>query len=324
MSNTCHVTPIKPTHSLPHRSFPSIKVGQKTSMLHHQILIGRTLAMGYMVVAMFICFSSAFVNLISVDAYGRMETNGTIAGWGFPMSSYSTRVKIGIWGSQGQHHTQESGASLSIGNIDLDRSSFNTIEAGFHVLPALYNNNGFHFFIRWTKDNYKSTGCYNLDCPGFVPPSGAALVPGQAVAPPSTYDREDRYITISLHTDPNTEDWVLYRDDLEKPSFLGHFPKEFCPKIWGIAPLVAWTGFVRYGNKEGGPAMGSGHFPEEGRKKAAYFKNIKLFDSKANVYDPSGLIRLVNKPSCYKVSDLMTAKKDGHMFYYGGPTGCVG
>ncbi|XP_044948575.1 uncharacterized protein LOC123398129 [Hordeum vulgare subsp. vulgare] len=302
-----------------------------------------------MVVAMLICFLFASGDLPSVDAYGRMRPNGTfltspssapfvlaarnkykgnndvrhVAGWVTPGSSYGARVKIGIWASQG-HHSQESGASIFISNVDQDEP-FNMIEAGFHVLPDLYNNNNVHFFVRWTKDDHKSTGCYNLDCHGFVPASGAALFPGQAVAPPSTYDRDDRYITISLHTDPNTRDWVLYRDDLHKPAFLGHFPKGLCPKLYGIAPGAGWIGFVDYQDRDrGGPAMGSGHFPQEGQRKAAYFKNIKLFDSKANVYDPSGLVRLVTNPKCFKVSELMHAKQDGYMFYYGGPAGCVG
>ncbi|CAM0943794.1 unnamed protein product [Alopecurus aequalis] len=326
--------------------------------------IGRTTAMGYMVEAMLLCFLCASCNLTSLHAYGiNLGTNETfftsprptsfvlagrnkiqykdendvnhvnpsphplvwyfVAGWAI-LSTYSTRAKIGIWGSQGQHDFQESGASIYISNADLDRSSFNAIEARFHVFPDLYNNNDIHFFIRWTTNNYKSTGCFNLDCPGFVPASGAALVPGQAVSPPPSYDRDDRYITISLHTDPNTGDWVLYRDDLDRPLFLGHFPKDLCPKLNGVAPRVAWIGFVSYQKSEGGPAMGSGHFPEEGERKAAYFKNIKLFDSGANVYDPSGLILFVSKPNCYKVSELLPAKKDGYMFYYGGPADCKG
>ncbi|VAH43477.1 unnamed protein product [Triticum turgidum subsp. durum] len=309
--------------------------------------IGRTLAMGYMVVGMLICFLCASGDLTSVHAYGRMQNNGTfltsprsasfvlagrnkykgnndynhVAGWITPASSYGARVKIGIWGSQVQRHSQESGAAISISTVDQDEP-FNMIEAGFHVLPELYNNNDVHFFIRWTNDDHKATGCYNLECHGFVPASGAALVPGQAVAPPSTYGRDDRYITISLHTDANTRDWVLYRDDLHKPAFLGHFPKELCPRLYGIASGVALLGFVNYQDRDkGGPAMGSGHFPEEGQRKAAYFKNIKLFDSKANVYDPSGLVRLVTRPKCYKISEVLHAKKDGYMFYYGGPAG---
>uniref|UniRef100_A0A0E0LJT8 Neprosin PEP catalytic domain-containing protein n=1 Tax=Oryza punctata TaxID=4537 RepID=A0A0E0LJT8_ORYPU len=146
---------------------------------------------------------------------------------------------------------------------------FNALEAGFHVYPDLYNDNNVHFFTHWTKDDYRSTGCYNLKCGGFVLAEGAELMPGQAVAPASTYDGEDHYISISLHTDPNSGDWVLFRDDLEKPLFLGHFPKELCPKLNGGAPQMAWTGFVSYPKNEAGPAMGSGHFPLEGERTSS-------------------------------------------------------
>ncbi|KAF7057193.1 hypothetical protein CFC21_064512 [Triticum aestivum] len=254
--------------------------------------------MDYKVVAMLICFLCASNDLSTVDAFGRMQTNETFLASPRSAPFVLPRRNKSQYKSKNDYH---------------------------HVLPDLYKNNDVHFFIRWMKDYYKSTGCYNLECPGFVPASGAALVPGQAVAPPSTYDRDDRYITISLHADPNTGDWVLYRDDLHKPSFLGHFPKELCPKLYGIAPGVGWIGFVYYQDRDqGGPAMGSGHFPEEGQRKAAYFKNIKLFDSKANVYDPSALARLVSAPRCYKVSEVLHARKDGYMFYYGGPASCMG
>ncbi|XBI78969.1 hypothetical protein VPH35_088559 [Triticum aestivum] len=230
--------------------------------------------------------------------YKRKNDYHHIAGWSTTLSSYDARVKIGIWGSQGQRHSQESEASMYIYNSDQDESSINLIQAGFHVLPNLYKNNDVHFFIRWTTTT-NQCAVIILECPSFVPASGAALVPGQAVAPPSTYDRDDRYITISLHT--------------------------LCPKLYGIAPGVGWIGFVYYQDRDqGGPAMGSGHFPKEGQRKEAYFKNIKLFDSKANVYDPSALARIVSAPRCYKVSEVLHARKDGYMFYYGGPAGCMG
>uniref|UniRef100_A0A0D9XEQ9 Neprosin PEP catalytic domain-containing protein n=1 Tax=Leersia perrieri TaxID=77586 RepID=A0A0D9XEQ9_9ORYZ len=173
----------------------------------------------------------------------------------------------------------------------------NTFEVGFHVFPELYNNSDVHFYTFWTRDAYSKTGCYNLRCPGFVPASGAALLPGQAVAPPSTYDGDDGYIKLSLHTDPNTGDWVVYRDDLGSPSFLGYFLKDLCPDLIGSAPRLAWSGYVSYPKNEKGPPMGSGHFANEGEGRAAYFKNMKIFNSK---------------------------EPDGYLFYYGGPAGCSG
>jgi hypothetical protein len=53
-------------------------------------------------------------------------------------------------------------------------------------------------FLISQKDT-KSAGCYNLECAGFVPATGAALRPGQAVAPQSTYGEADRYIRLSLN-----------------------------------------------------------------------------------------------------------------------------
>lgn len=126
--------------------------------------------------------------------------------------------------------------------------------------------------------------------------------------------------------DPNSGDWVLFRDDLEKPLFLGHFPKELCPKLNGGAPRMAWTGFVSYPKNEPSPAMGSGHFPLEGERKAAYIKNIKLFDSKARAHDPymEDLLPVLDRPDCYHLSIVDFVVKDRVYFYYGGPSGCIG
>ncbi len=43
-----------------------------------------------------------------------------------------------------------------------------TVEGGWQVFPLKYGTARSVLFIYWTADNYKSTGCYNLDCPAFV------------------------------------------------------------------------------------------------------------------------------------------------------------
>uniref|UniRef100_A0ACD5Y1A7 Uncharacterized protein n=1 Tax=Avena sativa TaxID=4498 RepID=A0ACD5Y1A7_AVESA len=239
---------------------------------------------------------------------------------------YGLQAKIGIWAHPNQKHPQESGAAIVVHNGKYRTSLFSEFDAGFHVFPDLYNNSDVRFFTFWTRDGYGSTGCYNLRCSGFVPADGASLMPGQAVGPPSTYGGEDHYITIGLHRDPNTGNWLLYREDLGKPSFLGHFPKKLCPELNDGARQASFIGFVSYPKNGTTPAMSSGHFPEEGEGKAAYFKNMTLFDSNANPHDPTPSIMVpwISRRDCYRISDIPLGTNDGYIFYYGGPEGCSG
>ncbi|KAM0838253.1 hypothetical protein ACQ4PT_055283 [Festuca glaucescens] len=239
-----------------------------------------------------------------------------------PGKNFGLRAEISIWGSPNQTESQESGASLQI--YCQDGGHYNMIEAGFHVSPSLYHNRDVHFFTYWTKDS-KSAGCYNLQCPGYVPTTGAALVPGQVITPPSSYGVQDRYVRLSLNKDPNSGDWVVYRHDLETPSFLGYFPIGLCPNM----PVIeALTGFVNYFNNTQGPPMGSGHFPdfEDSEKKIAYFKHIKKYNSGGHTYDPIlfEMKYLVDRPDCYKLSYPVPALTRGFIFSYGGPSGCIG
>ncbi|XP_051184100.1 protein neprosin [Lolium perenne] len=234
---------------------------------------------------------------------------------------YGLRAEMSIWGSPNQEYSQESGAAIQI--YCSDGGKYSLIEAGYHVSPSLYRNRDVRFFTYSTKDT-KSAGCYNLECAGFVPATGAALRPGQAVAPQSTYGEADRYIRLSLNKDPNTGDWVLYRHDLEAPSFLGHFPSQLCP---GTLRIQALTGFVNYLRNTHGPPMGSGHFPDdEDDKKCAYFKHIKIYDAKGHAWDPitTRMISLVDRADCYNETDFTVEINKGYIFYYGGPSGCNG
>ncbi|KAF6981627.1 hypothetical protein CFC21_000084 [Triticum aestivum] len=191
-----------------------------------------------------------------------------------------------------------------------------------HISPSLYHNRDIRFFTYWTKD-LKSKGCYNLQCPGFVSASRANLVPGQAMAPPSIYGKEDHYVRLSLNKDPNSGDWVVYHHDLQKPSFLGHFPNKLCP---GTRRIQALTGFVNYLKNAHGPPMGSSHFPDYDDKRSAYFKHIQNYNPNGHSSDLFGIpmIKLVDRPDCYGANNLFLEYKKGYMFNYGGPGGCVG
>ncbi|XP_037438063.1 uncharacterized protein LOC119305717 [Triticum dicoccoides] len=237
-----------------------------------------------------------------------------------PGQFYGLRAEMSIWASPNLETSQESGASLQI--YCQDGGHYNLIQVGFHISPSLYHNRDIRFFTYWTKD-LKSKGCYNSQCAGYVPASGAKLVPGQAIAPPSVYGIQDHYMRISINKDTNSGDWVVYHHDLEKPSFLGHFPKELC---LGTKRIQAMTGFVNYLKNAHGPPMGSGHFPDYNEKKSAYFNHIKNYNSKGQAFDPfwTKAAKLVDRPDCYDATDLFLEFKKGYTFNYGGPSGCIG
>uniref|UniRef100_M8BWM7 Neprosin PEP catalytic domain-containing protein n=1 Tax=Aegilops tauschii TaxID=37682 RepID=M8BWM7_AEGTA len=87
-----------------------------------------------------------------------------------------------------------------------------TAQMNEKISPSLYNNRDIRFFTYWTKD-LKSKGCYNSQCAGYVPASGAELVPGQAIAPPSVYGIQDHYIRLSINKNAHGP-----------PMGSGHFP----------------------------------------------------------------------------------------------------
>ncbi|KAF3340681.1 hypothetical protein FCM35_KLT09525 [Carex littledalei] len=167
----------------------------------------------------------------------------------------------------------------------MDGDRVRLIKAGLHVFPKLYHNNDLRFFTSANDDASKNYACYNMNnChPAFVVANSSVLYPGQAVAPLSQYNGEDRSITLSIKKDPVTEFWTLYREDLSTSSKIGWWEKGFLGNLDNKAANVQWMAFVGYENNDTGPSMGSGHYPNEGKNKAAYIMDLKLFNKEGKI-----------------------------------------
>jgi hypothetical protein len=88
---------------------------------------------------------------------------------------------------------------------------------------------------------------------------------------------------------------------------------------------MAWLAFVSYPWNTQGPPMGSGHFPKDDERKSGFFRNIKLRDFQGHVVEPAIVWNpLVDRPDCYNHTDVFNREGKGFMFYYGGPSGCIG
>nr|CAD1826344.1 unnamed protein product [Ananas comosus var. bracteatus] len=240
---------------------------------------------------------------------------------------YGTKAKINLWNLP--HDIKPSHFSGYMMWLASDDGIINSIVAGFHVYPELYHDNKLHFFTYWTVDDYNSTGCYNLDCEGFVMVNWDVLTPGSVVNPVSIYNGQQYDITLSIKKDAQSGHWFLYREDLGEAKLIGYWPKSQFKSLADKATVISWGGMVIYDKNDISPPMGSGHFAGELERKAAYFKNIEIFYSDGKSHDliDGAQSETAEKEECYTISELVNSSKygqhDGHLFYFGGPGGCT-
>ena len=81
---------------------------------------------------------------------------------------------------------------------------------------------------------------------------------------------------------------------------------------------MGWGGQVSGPVNKPSPPMGSGHFAEEGLKKAAYFSNLRYLDAQYDRNHPEWdqLSHVAQAPKCYTL-----APNGLNGIFYGGPGG---
>ncbi|KAJ8449247.1 hypothetical protein Cgig2_002379 [Carnegiea gigantea] len=206
---------------------------------------------------------------------------------------------LNVWGPEVAAH-QFSAAEIYVASAD--GSLTNDIIAG------------------WIKDSGKSTGCFNMVCPGFVQVSRRIPI-GMILHPLSTYGGEQYEISLSLIQDDVTGNWWFQ----VMGENVGYYPKELFTTLANGAIRSGWGGEIYSSVIEASPAMGSGHFPDEGFGKACFIRQMKLLDPSYSAIYPgnSTLWQYVSKPQCYNVAYAGEYGGDsGHTMYFGGPPGC--
>ncbi|TVU08499.1 hypothetical protein EJB05_41904 [Eragrostis curvula] len=193
-------------------------------------------------------------------------------------------------------------------------SDFNEIQAGWVVDPSRYGDNKAHFFVYWTADGYRSVGCYNLDCNGFVPVNGAPITPGDALEPAHGQAK------ISFKIFKNKEDgdwWLHFGYGVNNFRPVGFWPKSLFTYLEDHAELITWGGFTKCFRGNACPPMGNGQWPG---KNSASFQNVQLVGTNGQGYVPPvwTLDVYADNKKCYQASTFLD-----DMFYYGGPGGCV-
>ncbi|TKY73527.1 hypothetical protein E2542_SST02279 [Spatholobus suberectus] len=229
---------------------------------------------------------------------------------------YGAKAGINVWAPR---VTDEFEFSLSqmwviAGSFGKD---LNTIEAGWQVSPELYGDNYPRFFTYWTTDAYHTTGCYNLLCSGFIQTNNRIAI-GAAISPRSAYNSRQFDIGLMVWKDPKRGHWWL---EFGSGLLVGYWPANMFSHLRSHASMVQFGGEIVNTRSRGyhtGTQMGSGHFAEEGFRKAAYFRNLQVVDWDNNLLPLRNIHRLADHSNCYNIRQG-TNNAWGTYFYYGGP-----
>jgi hypothetical protein len=193
-----------------------------------------------------------------------------------------------------------------------------TAEGGWVKYPDKFGAHSV-LFIFFTPDNYTS-GCYNLDCTGFVQTNSNWAL-GGAFSSYSTYGGAQYEFQEQWKLYQGN--WWLFLQGAGSLDAVGYYPGS----VYNGGAMATGATRVDYGgetttNTSTYPPMGSGHSASEGFGKAAYQRTIFYIDtSDASVW--TSLTPVQSSPSCYTI-DYTPASSGGSWgsyFYFGGPGG---
>ncbi|KAH0897551.1 hypothetical protein HID58_047119 [Brassica napus] len=211
---------------------------------------------------------------------------------------YGAKASINVWSPR-----VTSQYEFSLSQIWVIAGSFthdlNTIEAG------------------WQSDAYRTTGCYNLLCSGFVQTNRRIAI-GAAISPRSSYKGGQFDISLLIWKDPKHGHWWL---QFGSGALVGYWPAFLFTHLRQHGSMVQFGGEIvntRPGGSHTSTQMGSGHFAGEGFGKASYFRNLQMVDWDNTLIPVSNLKILADHPNCYDIRGG-TNRVWGNYFYYGGP-----
>ncbi|CAJ2674282.1 unnamed protein product [Trifolium pratense] len=190
----------------------------------------------------------------------------------------------------------------------------NNIIVGWHVFPHIYGDDKTHLFVAWTSDNFKKTGCYNVQCRGFVQIESHYHV-GGVIPNISAYGGPVFDMPIEIFLE-NNRWWVAINN-----YSVGYFPATLFTNLKG-ADEVGWGGStIAIGVPN--PPMASGYFPDGNLYHAGYFINIGYRNAPRSAYIGPAKFSIhenSDAPNCYRVK-YYEHSRFGHALEFGGPGG---
>ncbi|XP_004501796.1 protein neprosin-like [Cicer arietinum] len=195
---------------------------------------------------------------------------------------------------------------------------FESIEAGWVVNPKLYGDTDTRLFAYWTKDSYKTTGCFDVTCQGFVQISSEMAL-GSTLQPYSAPFNQQYEINVGIFMDNGGNWWLRVKDRI----MVGYWPAELLGNLRHSATLVQWGGQVfSYAVKTDPPhtgtQMGSGDEANGRFGFACYMTNVRIKDYSKSLKYPEYVHTYAAEPYCYNALNDVQYGKDP-VLYFGGP-----
>ncbi|KAL9691912.1 hypothetical protein QQ045_012339 [Rhodiola kirilowii] len=128
------------------------------------------------------------------------------------------------------------------------------------------------------------------------------IILGAAVLSYSQYGGNQSTIDVQIARDDKTGDWALRVVD----EIIGYWPASLFPQLRERADLIQWGGEIVDSEPEilhTATEMGSGHFPNEGPGKAAFFHTIQIRkEGQGSFVDAYDLTPFRTNANCYEIT----------------------
>jgi len=212
------------------------------------------------------------------------------------------------------------------------------------VSPLHFGTNAAVPFTYWTADNFVSTGCFNLECPGFVQLNNNLVLGAPNWSAPTQPGGQQVVINLQWQAQQNPDGtlfgWVLYYNCTPSnyyTCYVGYIPIA----TYGTGQLSVYANNVEFGGETltSGTIsgqMGSGALPSAGPSYTAYQSNAYyVYVTSPGHFSAEncdlGYANFPQTDSCYGEAVALPTcgsppRFPCNSFYFGGPggTNCPG
>jgi hypothetical protein len=235
------------------------------------------------------------------------------------VTNYGGNSWLNLWNPSGDFSLSQQWYTGGTG------SSTQTAEGGWQVLADKYNTNNAVLFIYWTADNYQKTGCYNLDCSGFVQTNNNWYLGGTWNHYSTTGGDQWGF---DLQWKLYSGNWWLFLKGPGDYEAVGYLPTSVYNggQMSKNATSIIYGGETTRKTGDSWPQMGSGELASQGWQHAAFQNTI--FSIPRDENDGVGVWADMTATdeaftSCYTIN-LVPASNGGNWgtyFFFGGPSG---